>query len=439
MPQNKIYPPFLRKINSNFEIKNQTSLSGKIFEQKKGNHEVIVSFTDKELKDKFVQDYHKKNILDFFEIIPSVKLNLTKEQIVEISNSGLVKTIEEDQHLFLCSEDLIEDLGILDYRSSQIVYSGNNVRIGIIDDALNDELEYISEVIIPRNDSKNKIIGEEKQKISKELITHGSLVAGIIVNQSKYKNQPICIAPGAKILDLSPKSNNGHVRISDLLNVFDELVQNNTILDIILISFNTIAPSDGSDILSLACNKMVERGVVIITPAGNFGPEAETIGSPGAAEKVITVGALTRKNTIAYYSGRGPTLDGRNKPDFCLPGSKIFVSLNKNNSIKFTGTSAAAAIATGIIALLKEYNKEISPEEILDSIRNSCSDIGFDDNSQGCGTSSIVRLFKSLNLYQEKTISYIQLLNISFKFTVRIILLLIFIFYLRFIITIFQV
>ena len=84
--------------------------------------------------------------------------------------------------------------------------------------------------------------------------------------------------------------------------------------------------------------KAWDKGIVVLVAAGNEGPDAHTISSPGISPKVITVGAMDDKNTysrrddqVAPFSSRGPTIDGVSKPDILAPGVNI-VSLRSPNS-----------------------------------------------------------------------------------------------------------
>ena len=104
--------------------------------------------------------------------------------------------------------------------------------------------------------------------------------------------------------------------------------------------------------------------MAIFFSAGNSGPGANTIGSPGNSKNVVTVGALNHGNstTIAGFSSRGPTDDGRTKPDITAPGVSTVsaagdASHTSNNcSTKaLSGTSMACPTTAGGAALLREY------------------------------------------------------------------------------------
>ncbi|MEH7419120.1 S8 family peptidase [Neobacillus drentensis] len=128
-----------------------------------------------------------------------------------------------------------------------------------------------------------------------------------------------------------------------------------------------------------------ESGIVVCVAAGNEGPDQSTIASPGISDRVITVGAFDDKGTlqrtdddVASFSSRGPTIYNVNKPDILAPGVNI-VSLRSPNSyldklqkssrvesnyFRLSGTSMATPICAGIVALIKESNPQLSPDEI---------------------------------------------------------------------------
>ncbi|GAH44223.1 unnamed protein product, partial [marine sediment metagenome] len=206
--------------------------------------------------------------------------------------------------------------------------------------------------------------------------------------------------------DFNISNSSQEYKISDILNVYDKIVEENINIDILLISFVTKDSSDGKDILSLACNLLVDRNIIIICPAGNFGPNYYTIGSPGAAEKVITVGALTKKLTVPNFSGRGPTLDDRIKPDLCFHGSNVIVPFSESLRVRVSGTSVSASICVGLIALIKEFDPEITYNDLIDLLKKTSRDLNYEPKAQGLGTVKFSDLFKELDLYHEKLSSY---------------------------------
>jgi len=251
-------------------------------------------------------------------------------------------------------------------------------------------------------------------------------MASIISNQFKNSDENLIgIAPHVKIHDFNVSNSKDKYYFSHILEFFDIIVKEKVMIEVLLISFITSSPSDGKDILSLSCNALADKGIIIVSPAGNFGPETQSIGSPGAAKKVITFGTLEKELTIPEFSGRGPTLDERIKPDFLLPGSKIDVPLSQNFRVSVTGTSVSASLGAGIIALIKEYDPTVSYDEIIKLLEKSSIDLDYDNNAQGYGTLNLPRIFKTLDLYQEKKVPYNNLVKNSLKYSIEFLIILI--------------
>ena len=157
---------------------------------------------------------------------------------------------------------------------------------------------------------------------------------------------------------------------------------------------NVSGSCDGTDAVCQAVDAAMDKGIVVCIAAGNSGPESKTVGTPGCAKKVITVGATDKNDGIAWFSSRGPTADGRIKPDICFPGYNIVAARAKNTSMghpvnnyytSASGTSMATPHCAGVATLLKCAKPEISSHEIKQIIMKSGIDLKLDPNTQGSG------------------------------------------------------
>ena len=396
---------------------------------KNQQYRVIFSFKDLSNREKFLEKNKDLKFLGKIDFLPSIYLNLEKAQINNYEKEKLVEKIEEDQKLFLSMLDVLEVLEINDYKNSQISYTGKEVNVGIIDDGINKNFTSISN-INSKQYFLNGIIKTNDLKNMKKEITHGTIMASVISNHFKnVDDNYIGIAPNVNYIDFNISNSNQEYYFSDILQVFDKIVGENIDIDLLLISLITKDCSDGKDILSLACNLLVDKGIIIVCPAGNFGPESYTIGSPGAAEKVITIGALTKNLTVPNFSGRGPTLDERTKPDLCFHGSNISVPLSNNLKVKVSGTSVSASIGVGLIALIKEFDPKMTYNDIIGLIKNSSINLKYDPNAQGLGSVKVTDLFKELDLYHEKLSSYNYLAKRSLTLSIEFLIGFIIIFY----------
>lgn len=170
---------------------------------------------------------------------------------------------------------------------------------------------------------------------------------------------------------------------------------------VISMSLGSPGSSDGNDPVSTAVNNAVDAGKVVVVAAGNSGDDRQTIGSPGAAAKVITVGAVAEWSssvgaanhsegvTLAYFSGRGPTADGRTKPDIAAPGVSI-TSARAGTAAGYStssGTSMATPFVAGTVALALAKNPAWSPATTKSMLGSTAQDRGPAgiDNDWGAG------------------------------------------------------
>ena len=164
------------------------------------------------------------------------------------------------------------------------------------------------------------------------------------------------------------------------------------------------------------CNEAVAAGMVVVAAAGNRGFEMEdfeavrstdsyrsvSITDPGNAHSVITVGATHRKRPheygVSYFSSRGPTGDGRLKPDLVAPGEKIKGPTPNNRAEYKDGTSMAAPHVSGAAALLMARHSELiaQPERIKRILCDTATDLDRERYFQGSGLVDILRALQSV-------------------------------------------
>jgi len=163
------------------------------------------------------------------------------------------------------------------------------------------------------------------------------------------------------------------------------------------------------------CQRLVDNGVVVVAAAGNHGYHRyETVGAsyegytafsitdPGNTDGVITVGSTHRYRPhtygVSYFSSRGPTGDGRLKPDLVAPGERIHSCLPGGEWGDLDGTSMAAPHVSGAAAmLLARYSELIGqPHKIKKILCESATDLGRERSFQGHGMLDILRAFQSI-------------------------------------------
>jgi serine protease AprX len=163
------------------------------------------------------------------------------------------------------------------------------------------------------------------------------------------------------------------------------------------------------------CERLVNSGVVVVAAAGNRGYQnfetaegvfegyaAFSVTDPGNADGVITVGATHRfwphTYGVSFFSSRGPTGDGRLKPDLVAPGERIRAPLPGNTWGDLDGTSMAAPHVSGAAAMLMARYSELvgQPRRIKDILCRSATDLGREKSFQGNGMLDVLRAFQSI-------------------------------------------
>ncbi len=140
-------------------------------------------------------------------------------------------------------------------------------------------------------------------------------------------------------------------------------------------------------ITSRAAQIAFELGMVLCTSAGNEGPEPMTLGAPTDAEGVLSIGALRPNGDLASFSSRGPTADGRIKPDICAQGVRTACVMPHtwNEYAFWSGTSLSCPVAAGCMALLVAEHPDWTPAQIYEAARQTASRAERPDNNYGWG------------------------------------------------------
>lgn len=249
---------------------------------------------------------------------------------------------------------------------------------------------------------------------------HATHVAGTIVGGGDrsggvYKG----VAPDARYVNVKVFTGPNQTSSSVVLNGLDWVLDHREDLDIRIASLSLGGrASDGRDALSRAVNVAVDKGLVVVAAAGNTGPAEGTVSSPGAAAKAITVGAVDKRKGLAHFSARGPTLDGRVKPDVVAPGVGIVSTVppgrtggagilsGDDRTLLYgplSGTSMAAPHVAGVVALMLEAEPTLDPGDVKRILLATAQDLGKPgvDNETGHG---FVNAIAALQVAQDLTL-----------------------------------
>jgi serine protease AprX len=265
-------------------------------------------------------------------------------------------------------------------------------------------------------------------------LSHGTHVAGILAanwpdaRQTALEQEVQGICPDLEIYDMRVLGKDAHGRSADEFTIIAALqfVRHlNAHKDLLAIHGVNLSMSVQHDVANYACgrtpvceecDRVVANGVVVVTAAGNRGfnklaqPEDGAAGDyryisitdPGNADSVITVGSTHRfmphSYGVSYFSSRGPTGDGRTKPDLVAPGERIDSCALDGDYDTMDGTSMAAPHVSGAAALLIGRNRELigQPKRVKEVLVKSATDLGREPRFQGAGMLDVLRALQSV-------------------------------------------
>ena len=218
---------------------------------------------------------------------------------------------------------------------------------------------------------------------------HGTRVAGIIAGDGSGKSGP------TPYVGMAPKATIWNYRIAPLKNrgAFVAAAIEQATIDKVRVSNLSWgqgkAKTDGSSVWSKTADIAFQKGMLLIKSNGNTGPAPNTLTAPADAHEVIAVGA-TRPDGSEVHEGssRGPTEDGRSKPDVVAPGGGMTTprSFDLYEPCLQPGTSFAAPVVSGIAALMMQARPDATPAQLRQAILESASPIaGLDLNTEGNG------------------------------------------------------
>ena len=250
------------------------------------------------------------------------------------------------------------------------------------------------------------------------------------------------VAPRCKLISLRVLDRNGKGRASQLIQALeylsDKINDNPKLMRVHGVNLSVGYEFDaemfacGQSPLCTAVNRLVQSGVVVVAAAGNtgFGAVAadvgatkvglsNTINDPGNAAMAITVGSTHRDSPhtygVSYFSSKGPTADGRLKPDIVAPGERItscaegaklsnaqrgagVAGTGAASYIDDSGTSMAAPHVSGAIAAFLSIRREFigKPLDVKRIFLDSATPLGRERYFEGHGLVDLMRAIQSV-------------------------------------------
>lgn len=318
-----------------------------------------------------------------FEIIDGFAARLTAGQVRTLAQVPGVERVQSDAVAHVTDASSGPDYGATGARGSFGV-DGSGTRICVLDTGADPDHEQLANRIVAFED----FIGTGTTPYDDH--GHGTHVASIAAGDGTGGPDAaanVGVAPGAALVVGKVLAANGSGTTQQIVGGI-EWCAGLPSVDVITMSLGTSVGSDGQDALSLAVDAAVDAGKVVTVAAGNSGDLPMSVGAPGASAKAITVGAGSDWSaptgapnhddgvSLAYFSSRGPTLDGRIKPDVVGPGTTITAAEYDTTGgyATYSGTSMATPYAAGAAALAIDAG--MSPTDVKQAMRRTAQDRG---------------------------------------------------------------
>ncbi len=211
---------------------------------------------------------------------------------------------------------------------------------------------------------------------------HGTVMASIIAGDERGRQGFQGIAPGARILSVKVADNTGAVDVSQVIAAIDFVIEtkDETGARVINLSYRTDGGDDPStDPLIAAVERAWDAGIVVVVSAGNDGDETGRLGNPALSPYVIAVASSGQSNKdgleVSSFSNNG---NKNRAPDITAPGDRVLglaapgsrlVQENPgafidDRFLRGSGTSQAAAVVSGAVALLLEAQPDLTPDDV---------------------------------------------------------------------------
>ena len=264
--------------------------------------------------------------------------------------------------------------------------------------------------------------------------SHGTHVAGILAanwqeapDETPLTEPLLGVCPELELYDLrvlpdDPKDTADEFTIIAALQFIRHMNAHKDLMVVHGVNLSLSVPHDvanyacGRTPVCEECERVAASGVIVVTAAGNRGfnklenAEGGAIGDyryisitdPGNADGVITVGSTHRTMPhnygVSYFSSRGPTGDGRTKPDLIAPGERIDSCSLNGYYETMDGTSMAAPHVSGAAALLIGRHRELigQPARVKEILCNTATDLGREPRFQGRGMVDVLRAIQSV-------------------------------------------
>ncbi len=314
-------------------------------------------------------------------LIDSIAGTIELERIYQLLDIPGVVFVELDGRLEVLMQDVVPAHGV-DLVWQDTGYTGEGVTMAIIDTGIDGNHTALDDLDDDNSTNDPKILAFY-DAVNNPTLTNGSEVepydgnghgthcAGITAGTGAPTYQHIGVAPKANLVGVKVLSDEGSGSFAQVMAGMEWTVEKRHEFNIRAASMSLGGPgpiewtSAEEESVNRMGNEMMRAGVALFIAAGNSAGTA-TIGTPGSAEDVITVGSLDKDTAIAIYSSQGPTEEGRIKPNLAFVGSSVNApdANTGDGYVALSGTSMATPGAAGVAVLMYQANPDLSPFDI---------------------------------------------------------------------------
>ncbi|DAC69456.1 MAG TPA: hypothetical protein D7I12_04065 [Candidatus Poseidoniales archaeon] len=315
-------------------------------------------------------------------LIDAVAGKIELDRIPELVNLPGVVFVELDARLGIQMEEVVPTHGV-DLVWQDTGYTGDGVTMAIIDTGIDgnhtalDDLDDDNTTNDPKIVAFYDAINHPEATNGTEIFPyddngHGTHCAGITAGTGAPNYQHVGVAPRANLVGVKVLDGGGSGSFAAVMAGMEWTVEKRHEFNIRAASMSLGAltgaiewTSSEEESVNRMANEMMRAGVTLFIAAGNSGGTA-TIGTPGSAEDVITVGSLDKDTAIAIYSSQGPTEEGRVKPNVAFVGSSVNApdANTGDGYVALSGTSMATPGAAGVAVLMYQANPDLSPFDV---------------------------------------------------------------------------
>ncbi|MGW1888569.1 S8 family serine peptidase, partial [Streptomyces sp. NPDC001970] len=251
-------------------------------------------------------------------------------------------------------------------------YHGEGVKVAVLDTGADQSHPDLAGRVSEAKDFSDSGSTEDR-------VGHGTHVAATVAGSGAASDGlRKGVAPGADLVIGKVLGDDGSGYFSQIIAGMEWAAAQGA--KVVNMSLGADMETDGTDPMSLALNEISRSsGALFVAAAGNSGQRGEmTVGSPGAADAALTVGAVDRDDSLAPFSSRGPRLgDKAVKPDITAPGVGIVAARAAGTQlgapvgdqyVELSGTSMATPHVAGAAALLAGQHPEWGAEQLKDAL-----------------------------------------------------------------------